>query len=267
MSSETVKDLVEVNPTKGKKGKSAGKRKANPSGKKKTTKRRKNPSAKKHPHHHGKKRARRRNPGVDWKGSGAAFLGGMTGYVIGQPLATLAGGYITNKAGRAAVKIGVGALVPAALGVAAEGVGPNFGKGMVAAGGALAAAHGIAALANIGDKPNETLSKAGLTQLDGPDDIYERGGRYYRMLSTGQQQLLAGVGEAPVQLTFDDGSSETGTAIAKTPDNELVVIDGRGQTHIIPMPQTTGELVQTTGELVQTTSGTDEDDGLSYRED
>lgn len=251
--SEISQTLASVNPKKKKKG--AAKKKAKKTGGKKT---RRSSGAGKKSSSKGRRRARRpaktkgrrrssrrtRNPGVDWKGTGAAFVGGVAGYLVGQP-ATAALEKIESTKVKKILRPIVGGLVPTAIGVGVQYVGaPNIGKGMVGAGGALAAGHTLAALATMGEKPNETMEKLGFTKLAGPGDVFVRDGQYYRNMGDGTQQLLMNLpqGAAPVVLQLEDGTQARAQLLGSFPSGDaMAVVDG--QFVVLPR-QALGEFVK-----------------------
>lgn len=245
---ERTKEVILTNPTgkkKGKKKKHGGKRKRKGGGKKKggASRRRGSSGSSAKPK---KRRKYKKNPSVDVKGLLKAQAGGLAGMVVAQTAAHLANSAALkpNAKGEShptlakILRITVPEVLGLALGAGASMISPNAGKGIAAAGAAVAGMHGLSVLATSGDKPPEWLAKAGFAQLGAMEDYYVDNGHVYKRGADGEPQLMFGTTYVPLELEDHSGNVFQVSGVGNLPEGALIMRDGKFQ--LIPGIQLNG---------------------------
>lgn len=257
MSNEKLKEIIVTNPSKG------GKKKGKKTQGKKTAKAASSaPKKKKASSAPSKKKSskRRKNPGINWGAAAGQMLGGALAYAVAQPVAHLAGSKIANAKVRGGVRTLLAGGLPAVGGLMLSGMAPSIGAGMLGAAGAMAAAHGLNTVGNLGETPNALLQKAGFLQLGAPSDVFERDGIMWRTREDGVEEALAGIGNTPVMVALDSGDQVQGVLAGTFGDGSQLVKVGDDYMLIPAQGNGVGELVQDfsgAGEVIQDFSGTE----------
>lgn len=218
MEFERKKKVTVVNPDEKKTRKKSSSKKK--SGDKK--KRAKNPPGEKKKG--GKRRkgkGRKKNPGVDFKGHGLNFLGGMLGGVVAQPVGHFAGKMVKNPSGSKALAMFAAAAAPTALGIVVSLAEPNIGKGMTGAGGAALSTRGLDLAADhVG-----VLADVGYRMSPLPKDYSYENGQLFKAGADGKKSPVFTVtATKTVELTKADGTTLKGDLLGAEGDNAVVLM-------------------------------------------
>lgn len=236
-----TKEILVVNPTKGKKQK-GGKKKRKKTAKKAATKHHRRRKSGGGSHKKAtRRRARARNPGVSLGALALAQGIGMVSGIVSQPAAKLAGAKLDEKGKTTLAKVArVGLPLAQSFATGAAGaalVSPRVGQAIAAGGGAVAGLHLMSALANAlgkDGKQNELLTKAGFAMLSG-EGLFERDGQMWRQTSDGGEVPLFAISNVtPYRLKLSDGQVMSVGHLGDDGANSIVVTD-EGRIMMLPL--------------------------------
>lgn len=171
---------------------------------------------------------RKKNPSIDMKGSVAAMTGGALAVVLAGPATAAVDKLVKGETARKALRPLAAGIVPFGVGLAAQTVVPNLGKGLCAGAGAQLATHALSAAASRVD----LLAAAGYRMSDLPADFRFRDGQLWRRMPDGTEKVMFHASATKVELTMPDGSKTTAQMLGAEGD-QVVILDELGQLKLL----------------------------------
>jgi hypothetical protein len=227
---ERVKKVMVVNPAektktkKKKKGTSPKKKTAKKSAPKKRHAKRKGPVEKTKK----RRKKRKKNPGVDFKGSALAAVGGGIAGMVAGPASHFAGKISKNETVRKILEVAGAGVAPFAIGLAVQLVSPAIGKGICAGAGTAVVERGM----GLASEKVGFLKSAGYRMSSLPADLSYADGQFFRTMPDGSKQVLFSAPATSIELAMPDGSTKLGQMLGSDGDN-AVILDHNGQLQLL----------------------------------